>query len=267
MGLSERLAPLLLSSGAVQSNPRLIKRFLNTVFLRKALATPQGINVDIPLLAKWHLLERCEEVLANALADATSAQNDGRVGLLRHAEELAKNPDSTLGTPFGEKPFVREWLQLDPPLGDVDMRPLLHLSRDSTIRDFGSDDLSAEGKELCSVLETVRTESAALREKIHAAGEIQASLAMARAWERKRSTRTWAKSDDVFMLKAICSAFPLAGARAAALLAEAPVVELGPALAASLVSCEWSNDTLNRWIADPNTPEPVKRAINAGRSH
>lgn len=267
MGLSERLAPLLLSSGAVQSNPRLIKRFLNTVFLRKALAAPQGINVDIPLLAKWHLLERCEEVLANTLADATSAQNGGRIDLLMHAEELAKDPDSTLGAIFGEKPFVREWLQLDPPLGDVDMRPLLHLSRDSTIRDFGSDDLSAEGKELCSVLETVRTDSAVLREKILAAGEIQAGLAMARAWERKRSTRTWAKSDDVFMLKAVCSVFTSAGARASALLAEAQVPELSPALVASLVSCAWANETLNKWITDPNTPEPVKKAITAGRSH
>lgn len=49
MGLAERLAPLLFSASTVQANPRLIKRFLNTVFLRKALAKPQNIDVDVKI--------------------------------------------------------------------------------------------------------------------------------------------------------------------------------------------------------------------------
>ena len=56
MRLAEGLAPLLSGADAVKANPRLMKRFLNTVYLRAALSEPQGITVEIPALAKWHLL-------------------------------------------------------------------------------------------------------------------------------------------------------------------------------------------------------------------
>ena len=265
MGLSERLAPLLLTSSAVQSNPRLIKRFLNTVFLRKALAAPQGIDVDVPVLAKWHLLERCDESLANAISESVSAQSDGRVALLRNAEEEAKNPETKLSAPFGEKPFAREWLQLEPALADFDMRPLLHLSRDSTVRDYGADDLSAEGKVLRDSLGAARSQTAALKEKIRSVGEVQAALAMTRAWEQKRAGRTWQKAEDVLMLTEVCSIFPSAGPRAAALLAQAPVVQLAPGLAHALVTCVWAQESLDKWMGDLNTPDNVKRAIKQGR--
>ena len=42
MGLAERLAPLLFSASTVQANPRLVKRFLNTVFLRKTVRRQLG---------------------------------------------------------------------------------------------------------------------------------------------------------------------------------------------------------------------------------
>ena len=266
MGLSERLAPLLLTSSAVQSNPRLIKRFLNTVFLRKALAAPQGIDVDVPVLAKWHLLERCDESLANAISDSVSAQSDGRVALLRNAEEEAKNPETKLSAPFGDKPFAREWLQLEPALADFDLRPLLHLSRDSTVRDYGADDLSAEGKVLRDSLGAARSQTEALKEKIRSVGDVQAALAMTRAWEQKRAGRTWQKAEDVLMLTVVCSIFPSAGPRAAALLAQAPVVQLAPGLAHALLTCTWAQESLDKWAGDPNTPDNVKRAIKQGRN-
>lgn len=264
MGLSERLAPLLLTSSAVQSNPRLIKRFLNTVFLRKALAEPQGIDVDIPVLAKWHLLERCDETLANAISETVSAQSNGRVAMLQVAEKDAKNPEAKLAPPFGEKSFVREWLLLAPSLADFDMRPLLHLSRDSTVRDYGADDLSAEGKVLREALATARSTSEVLNEKIRSVGELQAALAMTRAWEQKRPTRTWQKAEDVLMLIQVCRIFPAAGVRAATLLAEAPVTQLAPGIVFSLMECEWAKESLVKWVADENTPESVKKTINQG---
>jgi predicted KAP-like P-loop ATPase len=265
MGLSERLAPLLLSSSAVQSNPRLIKRFLNTVFLRKALAAPQGIVVDVPILAKWHLLERCDENLANAISELVSAQSDGRVDLLRVAERDAQNPETKLNALFGEKSFAREWLQLTPPLAEFDMRPLLHLSRDSTVRDYGSDDLSTEGKLLRDVLANTRATSEVLTQQIRGVGEVQAALAMARAWEQKRPSREWQKADEVLMLTEVCRIYPSAGPRAAALLAEAPAARLAPGLVYSLVACKWAEEALNKWMVDDNTPSSVKKAIEQGR--
>ncbi|MFM2347412.1 MAG: hypothetical protein RL654_2165 [Pseudomonadota bacterium] len=81
MELAEGLAPLLTTS-SVKANPRLMKRFLNTVYLRSELAKPQGIELDIPALAKWHLVERCNEPLATALAALVTSASDGRVPVL-----------------------------------------------------------------------------------------------------------------------------------------------------------------------------------------
>lgn len=266
MGLAERLAPLLFSASTVQANPRLIKRFLNTVFLRKALAKPQNIDVDVQVLAKWHLLERCDETIANALAEKVSAESDGRISILQDAEAAAKDQEGTLPPPFGDKPFIREWLQLQPLLGDMDMRPILHLSRDSTVRDFGADDLNPAGKALRDALASARTSNDALKQQIRDAGELQAALAMARAWESKRSSRKWQMSDEVRMLVEVCSIFPSAGPRAVALLNQAPVSQLGAGFAQLLVDCDWAKDLLNKWSTDGQTPSQVKKAIANART-
>jgi len=236
MGLAERLAPLLFSASTVQANPRLVKRFLNTVFLRKTLAKPQNIDVDVQVLAKWHLLERCDESIANALAERVSAENEGKVEILREAEEVAKEEDQKLPTLFGDKEFAREWLRLEPPLGDMDLRPILHLSRDSTIRDFGADELNAAGKALRDSLVSARTSNDALKQQIREAGDIQSGLAMARAWDARRSGRTWQKHDEILMLTEVCRIHPSAGPRAAAFISQAPIAQLAPGFVSALAT-------------------------------
>lgn len=265
MGLAERLAPLLFSASTVQANPRLIKRFLNTVFLRKALAKPQNIDVDVQVLAKWHLLERCDEAIANVLAEKVSAQSEGRIGILHDAEVAAKDPEGALSPPFGDKSFVREWLQLEPLLGDLDMRPILHLSRDSTVRDFGADDLNTAGKALCDALVSARISNDSLKQQIQEVGEVQAGLAMARAWEIRRSKRTWQKAEEVLMLAEVSRIHPSAGARAAALISPAPVAQLTPGLVSVLTDCGWAGDVLSKWERDEQTPSAVKKAITNAR--
>lgn len=265
MGLAERFAPLLFSASTVQANPRLVKRFLNTVFLRKALAKPQNIDVDVQVLAKWHLLERCDDAMASALAEKVSAENDGKVEILREGEAAAKEQESKLPALFGDKAFAREWLRLEPPLGDMDLRPILHLSRDSTIRDFGADELNAAGKALRDSLVSARTSNDALKQQIRDAGDIQSGLAMARAWDARRSNRTWQKHEEILMLTEVCRIHPTAGPRAAALVSQAPVAQLAPGLVSALTDCDWAGDILEKWMNDGETPEPVKKAIANAR--
>ncbi len=265
MGLAERFAPLLFSASAVQANPRLVKRFLNTVFLRKTLAKPQNIDVDVQVLAKWHLLERCDEAVANALAEKVSAENEGKVDILREGETAAKDPESKLPDPFGDKAFVREWLTLEPSLGDMDLRPILHLSRDSTIRDFGADELNDAGKALRDSLISARTSNEPLKQQIRTAGEVQSGLAMVRAWEAKRSNRSWQKHEEILMLTEVCRIHTGVGPRAAALISQAPVAQLAPGLVSALTDCGWAKDVLDKWMNDGETPEPVKKAITNAR--
>lgn len=264
MQLAEGLAPLLTRSSAVNANPRLMKRFLNTVYLRSALATPQGIDLDIPSLAKWHLLERCDETLANALAARVSSDYDGRVPVLREAEAAA-GADTPLPEPFKDDPFSREWLQLKPPLGDEDLRPLLHLSRDTATRDFGADNMTDQGRALRDALVAATASNAPLTEAILAAGAIQAGMAMGKAWQLKAAKRTWRSNEDVVPLIEPCKVYPELAAQATALLTEAPVGKVGPGVVPVLYSQMWARPTLDKWEADPAIEKPTKTAIQLAK--
>lgn len=264
MQLAEGLAPLLTQSSAVNANPRLMKRFLNTVYLRSALAAPQGIDLDIPALAKWHLVERCDETLANALAARVTSASDGRIAILRDAE-MAAADGTALPEPFKDDPFSREWLQLKPPLGEVDLRPLLHLSRDTATRDFGADNMTDAGRALRDALFTATASNAPLTEAIRAAGAIQAGLAMGKAWQLKAVKRTWRAGEDVVPLIEPCKVFPELAAQASTLLAEAPVAKLGPGIIPPLYSQPWTRPTVDKWEADPSVEQRTKTAIQQAK--
>ncbi len=264
MELAEGLAPLLTTS-SVKANPRLMKRFLNTVYLRAALAEPQGIELDIPALAKWHLVERCNEPLATALAALVTSVSDGRVPVLQAAEELVKDPSKTLPDPFksSDESFAREWLQLKPALGEVDLRPLLHLSRDTATREFGADNMTTEGRKLRDALVVATDANAPLTYDIKAVGAIQAGMAMGRAWQIRAGKRTWRAAEDVVPLIEPCKVFPDLAAQATALLAEAPVAKIGPGIIPQLYEQGWARPILDEWEANPLLDKTVKNAIQA----
>lgn len=262
MELAEGLSPLLTQSIAVNANPRLMKRFLNTVYLRSALAEPQGIKLDIPALAKWHLIERCDGDLANALASQVTSDSEGRVEALRLAEEKAANSGEPLPTPFTDNAFTRQWLQLHPALGETDLRPLLHLSRDTATRDFGADDLTAVGRELRDALVNAKSSNALLAQAISAAGEHQAEKAMLRAWKIKVSKRTWRSAEDLLPLEP-AKVFPQLGAKAAALITKAPINEIGPGIIPALYALSWARPVLDKWLENSSLDAVTRKAIEA----
>ncbi len=264
MELAEGLAPLLTSSSKVNANPRLMKRFLNTVFLRSALAKPQGIELDLKALAKWHLLERCDEALANALAGRVNSATEGRVDAIRLAEHAARE-GLALPEPFKDEFFHKEWLGLEPALGEMDLRPLLHLSRDSAMRDFGDDSLTTEGRALRDALMVATSANEPLIQAIRAAGASQADAVMAKVWQLKAPKRNWRQTEDVVSLLEISKIFPDLGAKAAALLAQAPIKEVGPGLVPLLYQQAWARPVLDQWHASGDASRPVKQAIEHAR--
>ncbi|MGU1724166.1 KAP family P-loop NTPase fold protein [Pseudomonas aeruginosa] len=207
MDLAQGLATLMFKSTNISANPRLMKRFLNTVFLRESLARPQGITLDISALAKWHLLERYKEELADVLSSMVSSENDGQVAELLQAEEIARE-GGVLPKPFADEPFVKEWLQLAPALGATDLRPLLHLSRDTATRDFGDDNMTPAARELRDVLKIATSANEPLTKAIRAVDSAQAELAMVKAWQSTASTRTWKATIEMIVLIEPCKVHP-----------------------------------------------------------
>lgn len=265
MELAEGLAPLLTQASAVNANPRLMKRFLNTVYLRSALAEPQGISLDIPSLAKWHLVERCNEVLASALGSLVTSASDGRIEALHVAEAVAADPEKVLPEPFKEDAFTREWLQLRPALGETDLRPLLHLSRDTATRDFGADNMTPEGRALRDALVSATSSNVPLAQAITAAGAIQTQMAMTRAWQLKASKRSWRTGEDVVPLIEPCKVFPELATQAASLLTDAPIAEVGPGIIPQLYAQPWARPVLDQWETSASVSRTTKSAIQRAK--
>jgi predicted KAP-like P-loop ATPase len=260
MDLAEGLASLLHRSSAVNANPRLMKRFLNTVYLREALSAPQGIQLDIAALAKWHLLERCDEALAEEIAGQVHSDNDGRVQILADAENAAAN-QAGLHEPFKDNPFTRQWLQLPPALGTEDLRPLLHLSRDSGTRDFGDDNMTPDSRQLRDVLKAAKSGHQSLTDLINKVGPDQTGLAMAKAWQSCSNTRTWRSNEEIVMLIECCKVFPELGKKAASLLDQAPLKHVGPGIIPTLGAQTWGREVLERWKDLNELPKNTKAAI------
>lgn len=262
MDLAEGLASLMFKSSSISGNPRLMKRFLNTVFLRESLAAPQGITLDIPALAKWHLLERYNDDLATALSSMVSSENDGKVEELLHAETAARE-QGMLTPPFTDEVFVREWLQLSPSLGDKDLRPLLHLSRDTATRDFGDDNMTPASRELRDALRAATGPNEPLTRAIRAVDSGQVELAMNKAWQGAASSRTWKANAEMVILIEPCKVYPELGRRAAGLLRLAPPKALGPGIMPLLANQPWAVDILKSWKDEPEIGKSAKRAIES----
>lgn len=267
MNLAEGLASLLHGSSAVNANPRLMKRFLNTVYLREALSAPQGIQLDIAALAKWHLLERCDESLAEAIAGQVHSDNDGRVQLLADAEDAATK-QADLPNPFKSNPFTLQWLQLPPLLGTEDLRPLLHLSRDSGTRDFGDDNMTPDSRKLRDALKNATSGHQSLTDLMNKVGPDQTELAMTKAWQSCSNARTWRRNEEIVMLVECCKTFPVLGKKAAGLLEQAPLKQVGPGIIPTLGAQPWAREILERWVDLNELSKPTKAAIeNLRKKH
>ena len=89
--LADRLAPLMTTARQIAGNPRLIKRFLNTLAIRMSIAGAQHVAVDEGALAKMLLFERCasEEAYAD-LVNSINNHEEGRPTILTDWEKKAR---------------------------------------------------------------------------------------------------------------------------------------------------------------------------------
>jgi hypothetical protein len=163
--LSDQIGPIL-ANGA-KGNPRLIKRFLNTLLLRHSTAEARGFGseVKLPVLAKLMLAERFQSRLFDQIASAAAAHPKGRCEDLAAIETMVEDEQlrnvtasaekSTSKKPSGDgkdgaklevmaKPTaesavlsewlasepVRAWARVRPSLAEMDLRPYLFVTRD-----------------------------------------------------------------------------------------------------------------------------------------
>lgn len=127
-----RTARLL--SMALKGNPRQVKRFLNTLFLRRATARRRGLDVDDAVLAKLALLEYSHPKHLQTL-HRWQSQADGRPPELRQAELAISGSEIADVLPgvaeWSTNQWLKAWVQMEPPLTDVDLAPYFVLAREA----------------------------------------------------------------------------------------------------------------------------------------
>ena len=144
--LSGRIAPIL-ANGA-RGNPRQIKRFINTMMLRLAIAEERGFRdqLNISVLAKIMLAERFAPELYDAIARGsanTGASEDlGALeasvlphvpGELETKSTNGRGKESSIGASPPEWPnleWAKQWAAIEPPLAEHDLRPYVFVTRD-----------------------------------------------------------------------------------------------------------------------------------------
>jgi len=259
--LADQLASVMVSADRIAGNPRLIKRFLNNLMIRDAIAKAQGLSIAFDQLVKLQLFERCAPPAAfEYLVKQVAEREDGKAAFLTDIEAaLAKGETIDMPDASWDVPFVADWLKLNPRLGGIDLRPLLYLSRDRTLSLASFDELSPEGRALLEGILEADSLMSPLVDQLKSLGEAEGERILSRIRRRARSNQ-WDRASLIQALH-VPKAFPNLGPAFVNLLNEIPASKR-PAPLIPLIRTEaWAVALLERWGADEKSPKPVKNAI------
>ncbi len=144
--LSDQISRLLTDGS--KGNPRQIKRFLNALLLREAVAEARGFAADIkrPVLAKLMLAERFADSFFDELAKLAMQATAGKPRVLAALEgssqpekEAKKQKDAgeelseaerTILETWQKSEWVKSWAAIPPQLSNEDLRPYIFATRD-----------------------------------------------------------------------------------------------------------------------------------------
>jgi len=265
LDLGDRLAPLMSTAKQIAGNPRLIKRFLNTLSIRMSIARSQGVSVDEAALAKVILFERCatEEAYADLLKRVNESET-GKPAFLAECEKKATSGEKIdeISSPW-DSDFVRDWLALAPALSDMDMRAIVYVSREHMPIITPSDRLSSEAAEIMeALLILTRTCSDPLIAKVRALPGREVSLVMDRLLARARQEGVWGTPNVLFAMLAVINVDSSQLTALTMFLDSVPVSQLQADIIPVIGDFEWSKAVMGKWKSNSSTPGPVKKAID-----
>lgn len=263
VAIADQLAGILVSADNIKGNPRLIKRLLNALEIRKKVAKFNGMTLDAEVLIKMLLFERCaSEGAFDYLAKAVANAEEGKPGFIQELEEKLINgdeyeaPDATWNDEF-----VQKWVLIEPKLSGIDLRPLLYLSRDKALSFVAYDELSVKGEEVLAALKVVKngTYLKNLTESIKSLGLKETEKVMKRVISLGRNEQ-W-NANILFAAMHITEAFPELGRNLASALSEIPAKSRKAPIIPVIADKEWAKNMLQQWKEDSETSDAVKRAI------
>ncbi|MEJ7928290.1 P-loop NTPase fold protein [Sphingobium sp. AN641] len=264
LDLADRIAPILTTSSKIAGNPRLIKRFLNTLSLRMTIARSQNVGVDETALAKMLLFERCGSGKAyTELLSAINESGDGKASFLAPLETaVSKDPNSVNLDGEWNNDFVREWLGLQPPLADIDLRGVAFVSREHMPIITAADRLSSEGAEILEALNKLSTGmSNALADKLKPLPVSEVAIITDRLLAKARSANQWGTPPILFGLLTIAHLDGEHRQLIARFMQGIPSAQITASLIPLLADKQWAKPILSVWAGASGVSDPVKKAI------
>jgi len=262
---ADRLAHLMTTASNIRGNPRLIKRFLNALWIRKTIARAQGVSVDEAVLIKLLLFERCGDKNAyEELVKAVAEDKNGKPSVLEEWEEVAVTGGRPALTAPWDSEFVEEWLALPPKLADKDLRGALYVSREFAPLVFARDRLSSEAAGLLEALLTHPGVAETLAPQLGGLSKTETPVLMEKLLEQAQQESDWGVPEILDACLAIADADPSQGLRLAAFLGERPAAQIKANLVPKIGNRPWG-ESLWRELEKGPISAPVKAAIKQQR--
>ena len=265
---ADRLAPIMTSATGISGNPRLIKRFMNALSIRMAMAKSQGVTVDEASLAKILLFERCGDTKAYAeLIKAVTESNDGTALFISEWEEIVSAGNTPeLNAPWDDA-FALEWLRLSPPLGSQDLRGALYVSREHAPLITPEDRLSPEAAELLQAYLEHPDMASSSKEQLQKIQKPELSVIMDRLFGKANQQQEWGTPPILDPLILIAQADSTQAQRLGGFLKDRPAAQIKASIVPKLDGETWATGLFDYWLADEDIARPVKNSINSRRKN
>lgn len=244
----ERLAPIMTNSKQIRGNPRLIKRFLNALSIRMAIAKVNGINVHEEVVAKMLLFERCGSSKAyNELLSKVMDNPDGKPKFLSEWEsQLSTGAEPQLPENWNDE-FSRQWLVLPPQLSDIDLRGVLYVSREHAPLITPEDSLSTVAADVLKALITSPEMAKNLKSDLQKVTPAELSIIFSRLLEKARNETEWGTPPILEACVTISQVDVAQSKRFAAFLAQCPPSQIKPSIVPKISGESWANDVFSAW--------------------
>jgi hypothetical protein len=275
-----RLTPILYEK--LRGNPRRIKRFLNDLNVRQAIAARRGIKLDPEIIAKLMVLEVLlpeafgqvlDWLARNELRTQMSAlevaagrnipiggKSNGR-GSKAKKSGVKEESDDAVG---GFDDDLLRWAKLPPPLAGTDLGPYLHLAAAFTGRALLDEGLPARLRDLAAnLVSSVRAEQKSVTKTDLVALSQADALALIQHLGRVARDRPTEQVAAVLGLLRISRLHQSVQAEAPKVLESIPGDEVQPATPLRFEAADLPlfQGVLERWLKDAHTP--TKNAIKA----
>lgn len=260
--LVERLSLIMTTSKEINGNPRLIKRFLNALSIRKSIAFANGIDIDEEALAKMLLFERCGDTKCyQDILNAITSSTDGTAEFIKDWEDkLSAGEKPQLKEHWSKNSFELDWLNLEPKLGAMDLRGIMYIGREYAPIITPEDQLSPEAIEILTAITTTPGTAKGLEAKIKGIHKNELMVVVDKIFKNAKKIHEWGSSDILDDLITFASLDQGISDKLSGFLADRPIDQIKPAIVPKIRSYSWSKAPLTKWYEESDEG-PLRKAI------